>query len=441
MLDALYEKETAATLDDRLRNPQPAPRREAGVWQGALSAGPRGFAIAVNESARALYRTVSASADATLRRQQEEVDDFTAEAIFRRRLELDDERAAIDAALRSGADYWKADPGTQGTAAQIVQGATQFLTKVGVYTAATRNPVAVAGLVGGDTGVTEFLNLRDQGVDEETARKVGLVRGASAAAAVALPAAGTTALKTAALIAAGGPGAYVVENLAAREILKAADYSTLADQIDPFDPVGLAVATIGAAGVGGAAYWLRARGARGAATPEEVDAARVVVAREAADAQSLAKPGDLVAMNRDAAAAQTAEMQIARGQRVNIADTAPLRDGDVIPEQLRLFEDEVNAALRQLPPEPPAAREVEVQPEVDVATPRPEVGRAESATETAAQQIAARVPDLDVEVEIGGVPQRMKASEAIAAIKAAAQTEIDESNLIRVAAACALGVA
>ena len=92
MLDALYQDSINRVLDDQQARPQPRPAPEPGFWAGIWSAAPRGFAVAVNETVRTGYRAITANADAVMLRQQQEADDFTAEAIFRRRLELADER-------------------------------------------------------------------------------------------------------------------------------------------------------------------------------------------------------------------------------------------------------------------------------------------------------------------------------------------------------------
>lgn len=336
MLDALYQDRTDAVLNLPAR---PMPQPKAGFWDGVLSAAPRGFAIAANESARVLYRAATARADDTLRRQQQEADDFTAEAIFRRRLELDEQRAGIDASLKAGADFYRPDSNTVGVAAQVLQGAATFITKAGVYTGVTGSPLAGAALTGADVGGTEFLNLRDQGVDADTAAKVGAVRGVAAGVAAALPVAGSTLLRTAGLAATGGPAAFIGEQAAAKAILEAADYSKLADQIDPFDPIGLAAATLGATVFGAGAYALRARG-RPTPTQAEVDAALI---RSGEDARRrLADPTDFRAVAADEAALKRAEQQLAAGERVAVDDIAR----DLPPAKVQELADAVTAEVQ-----------------------------------------------------------------------------------------------
>ncbi|MCU0950794.1 MAG: hypothetical protein MUC68_06945 [Burkholderiaceae bacterium] len=359
MLDALYQDSTSRVLDDMQARPMPRPAPEPGFWSGVWSAAPRGFAVAVNETVRTGFRAITANADAVMLRQQQEADDFTAEAIFKRRLELADERKQADAQMRAAVDYWQPDPGTVGAAAEAVQGFTRFATKAVGYSLAV-GPVAGAALTGADIGGAEYINLRDQGVDEATAAKVGAVRGAAAGVTVALPVAGRGLASTAALVGVGGPGAFVAEQAAARKILADADYSKLAGQIDPFDPVGLSVATAGAALFGFGAFALRGSGrakpkGEPAAEPrqvppqEAVDAAQLVVAREVADQQALARPGDLAADAIERRAQERAVAQMAAGERVDVADTVPLRPGDPMPAPLAQMiarVDEVAAEAR-----------------------------------------------------------------------------------------------
>lgn len=344
MLDALYQDSTSRVLDDMQARPTPRPASEPGFWAGVWSAAPRGFGVAVNETVRTGFRAITANADAVMLRQQREADDFTAEAIFKRRLELGDGRAQTDAQLRAAVDYWQPDPGTVGAAAEAVQGFTRFATKAVGYSLAV-GPVAGAALTGADIGGAEYLNLRDQGVDAATAAKVGAVRGLAAGVTVALPVAGKGLASTAALVGLGGPGAFVAEQAAARKILADADYSKLAEQIDPFDPVGLSVATAGAALFGFGAYALRGTGrakpqpkpeAEPRAVPpqEAVDAAQIVVAREVAEQQALARPGDLAADAMERRAQERAVAQLAAGERIEVGDTVPLRPGDPLPAPL-----------------------------------------------------------------------------------------------------------
>ena len=163
------------------------------------------------------------------------------------------------------------DPLTAGLAENVIFGVGKGLTKAGAAVAAG-GPILGAAAFGLSEGMTTSEDLAEQGVDAETRQKVGAVTGVVSGASVMLPVAGTSLLKTAGLVAAGGPAAYIAQETIIKDILEEADYQKIADQHDPLDPVGLAVSTLLPAAFGAMAM----RGAfKGKATQEELDAAMV----------------------------------------------------------------------------------------------------------------------------------------------------------------------
>jgi hypothetical protein len=403
MLDALYQDSTNRALDDLQARPGRPPEPNPGMFAGLLSAAPRGVASggikvgAAQANVAEGFGTVIGAFDpfgASIinRRDPELVARERADALKR----IEDNRllqSEVADALRAQTRAIRPDPATTGFAAQAVFGVTDFVTQAAAsYTMG--GPLAAAGGTALSEGGASFDELRTQGVDAKTAAKVAAVRGTAAAVTVALPVAGTTLARTAGLVAAGGPGTYIAENLAAREILKAADYSRLAEQTDPFDPLGLTVATGAAALFGFGSYYLRglraarqadaarAEGAPAEApgqrvpTPDEVDAAHVVLAREVADSQTLARPGDLAGDAVDAAARERAEVQLATGERVEVADLVNLREGDALPapvvgmmERLRERLGEELVARRAEPVADPAVTPATVATEGAAARP------------------------------------------------------------------------
>ena len=119
-----------------------------------------------------------------------------------------------------------------------------------------------AVLTGADEGMTVADDLKQQGVDLGTRTAVGAVVGVATGLGVALPVAGKTLAQTAGLVVAGGPVSFMAQQQAVRSILQAQDYSKLAEQYDPLDPVGLAVSTLIPAGFG--AWGVRSARARAA---------------------------------------------------------------------------------------------------------------------------------------------------------------------------------
>jgi hypothetical protein len=197
----------------------------------------------------------------------------------------------------------------------------------------------VAGL---EEGFTQSDQLGQQGVDLATRTKVGAVTALTNAVGFALPVAGATWKSTAALAVAGGPASFIAQNAATREILQAADYSKLADQYDPLDPVGLALSTLLPLGFGALAMrgakvkpGVEAKGPMPDGTPppdtvppkmappdDLVDAARVNLVREHMDATN-PKAGDLEAADAHSKAYTKAMEQQAEGRPVSIMDVAP----------------------------------------------------------------------------------------------------------------------
>jgi len=422
MLDALYQDSTNRALDDVQARPGRPPEPSPGFWSGLLTAAPRGVASggmkvgATQANVAEGYGTIIGAFDpfgASIinRRDPETVARERADALKR----IEDNRllqSDLADALRQQARQTRPDPATTGFAAQAVFGITDFVTQAAAsYTMG--GPLASAGGTALSEGGASFDELRAQGVDVRTAAKVAAVRGGAAAVTVALPVAGSTLARTAGLVAAGGPGTYVAENLAAREILKAADYSKLAEQTDPFDPLGLTVATGAAALFGFGSYGLRAmRAARQAEqgraggtepaadqpaqrvpTQDEVDAAHVVLAREVADAQTLARPGDLAGDAVDAAARERAEVQMAAGERVEVADVVNLREGDAVPSQVVSMMER----LRERLAEEPVPRRVEppAEPAATGATPATEGAAARPGAEPAPMADATFPPPAD----------------------------------------------
>lgn len=253
------------------------------------------------------------------------------------------------------------DPASASAAEQVLYGFARGAAKiVGAAVVAGPAGVVAAGL---EEGMSQSDELRRQGVGVEPRTRAGVVQGAGLALA-ALPAFGATWGQTAALYVAGGPGGYVAQQAMTREILRTAGHERVAEQFDPLDPVGLAVASLLPAGFA----WLGMRGQKlaaaaqslpdlpradaGAPAPdaapfpseptaiaraidkrfgdqhalypdEVVDAARVAYQ---AEVRSASDPGAGGMRTADAheAALSRAEDQIARGDAVSVADVAPV---------------------------------------------------------------------------------------------------------------------
>lgn len=275
MIDSMFQEGTDKVLDDRVSrplNPPPAPPRGFWAATGATVAAPfKGIGAGAVESGGFMADVLGAfsQVQAGYGLQADPSLLFSSEALDQRKEVGQGARDRLEsgeafstetgAGLRATARRFAPDPATANVAEQILFGLGRFATKAVGYSLAA-GPAAGAALTGADEGMTEADKLKAEGVDFTTRTKVGIVAGAAGAAGVALPVAGKTLGQTAALVAAGGPGAFIAQQAASRAILEHADYKALANQYDPFDPVGLAVSTLVPAGFG--AYAMR--GARSA---------------------------------------------------------------------------------------------------------------------------------------------------------------------------------
>lgn len=356
MLDDLYQAETDATIADLVRRP-PAPRPQPAkfsAWK-TLTAAPRGVGAGANETAGGVADMLGAFGQ-VMGGTDSRSSMFSAQTEEQRKQE-DEARRKMQQGLefdsgdqfRSVAREWMPDATTAHAAEQTVFGLFRFGTKA-VTSAAVAGPAVGAGLVGLDEALTTADELKLQGVDLATRSKVGAVAGVAGAAGVLLPVAGKSAVQTAALVATGGPGAFMAQQAATRQILQDADYSQIAQQYDPLDPVGLAISTLVPAGFG----MLAMRGARKVAahpgeavpvgelhpdaapmqdgaheparprpTPDQVDAARVEMLTQHMESSGLYRPEDARAAAMHVEAFARAVDDLGAGRRVDVTDLVP----------------------------------------------------------------------------------------------------------------------
>lgn len=346
MLDDLFYADNLKAAGDAALRPPPVPKQAAGfsAWK-TTTAAPRGvvaggaqsggfFADTLAAFGQALGGTGTASAQGMFSTQTDAERQQSEQQAQKIRAGGLDFSSATGDNLRGFARFLAPDPETAHTAERLVFDLSRVMTKAVGYSVAGGGPVAGAVLTGADEGMTTADDLKQAGVDLGTRTAVGGVVGLSTAVGVALPVAGSTLARTAGLVATGGPLSFMAQQQAVRSILQAADYSKLAEQYDPFDPVGLAVSTLIPAGFG--AWGLRAAKGRAAgaraqadfmagpvpsaetaiaqaarlASQEHVDAAHVVFGmseRARFDDGALTRAGD----------------QLATGSRVSVADMVP----------------------------------------------------------------------------------------------------------------------
>ena len=301
MIESMFQDSTDKVLDDRVSRPVGTPPTKPSfglsLWN-TTKALPKGVATGATESAAFGSDILGAfgSVQAGYGVQADPAMLFDED--MRQRVQgAEGEKARADVqsgaaftsdtgtGLRATARTMMPDSATANVAESILFGLGRFGAKaIGYSLAATPIPGAV--LTGTDEAFVEAEKLKAEGVDFQTRTKAAAVAGGAAAAATALPVAGRTVAQTVGLVAAGGPGGFIAQQAATRSILQSAGYDKIAEQYDPFDPVGLAVATLIPAGFG--AYASRGlRGARPVAAPVDAAASRELVAMGMNERQAL----------------------------------------------------------------------------------------------------------------------------------------------------------
>jgi hypothetical protein len=389
LLDAYAPDLETAARNTVSRPPQPkAP--SFSVW-GTVAGVPRGAAAGVSEVAGSgmdlsgafgdVLATTEASAGGMFALQSEQERRESQKAVEKLRTEGLDFRNEIGAGYRAAARAVMPDPTTAHGAEVAVAEFARIATKA-VGAGIALGPVGGAALSGAEEGFTAADKLAEQGVDPATRTGVGAVTAAVQAATFGLPVAGQTVRGTVGLALAGGPVGFIAQQAAVREILDRADYSKLADQYDPFDPVGLTLSTVLPLGFGAMAMRAGRRAAAADAAAAEaamiaspnppsartqvasavdealVDAARVVLMRQQSEAARLTPAEDLAGAARHEQALATAVEQMGAGSRVDVADALDLppaavaRVVDDAAERLRPVTDELEPWLAEAAPRP-----------------------------------------------------------------------------------------
>ncbi|WP_454676673.1 transglycosylase SLT domain-containing protein [Achromobacter marplatensis] len=284
---------------------------------------------------------------------------------------------ASDAAVRQYAP----DPLTTGTAGQVVNGVADVLTQVGLgtglFAAGGASGVSLAyggaATAGGATGRSRFQELREQGVDADTAANAAFVDAVTTGAGVLVPGAighSGIAAPAAALGVRTGARAYLGTNVAygaatnmamgigqrasTYELLKGAGYDAMAEQYRPMDASALAAEGI-LGGIFGAVGSAAGLPMRASAT---VDAA--LAARDAAHTGLGTAPGipaEPATANSHRSAIEEVLSADAQGRTADVGRTGVQdqvfmpRASDPSParQALGYYADELPAGQRFLP--------------------------------------------------------------------------------------------
>lgn len=160
---------------------------------------------------------------------------------------------------RKAKEDYSPDPETTGVVAQVIHGIGTELTKAGMAAIVTGgNPGAASLLYGAQHGVETAQRYKDQGVDDETATNLGVGAFVAGTLGMRIPGAlGSTRAVSALYGSVVNPIANISEDATIRTILDKSGYSALADKVDPFDPINLAVAAVVGGGFGALGYRAR----------------------------------------------------------------------------------------------------------------------------------------------------------------------------------------
>lgn len=254
-------------------------------------------------------------------------------------------------------DEYTPDPEKTSMAAQVLYGVSNGLAKYGMAAAvgAAAGPASIAVtpvVFGASVGINETQKLKDEGVDDETATKAGMVSGAMNAFWGGVPGAFGRSIKAKVLTGAS-LGAFTSYNEmgAIKTVLENADYSKLALKYDPTDPVGMGVNALvgGLMGpVSAGASW-KTRGSK-TAKPAEADApeltdvdvedaARYRATQIAAEANLPIDHGNAEQVREAHQAEATAREQIDAGKPVRMSEKA------VAPEVIQEIREKSLAKL------------------------------------------------------------------------------------------------
>lgn len=252
----------------------------------------------------------------------------------------DEYRAWLDATAaenrRLVRDEYTPDPERTSMAAQVIYGVSNGLAKYGMATVAgaATGPASVVvtpTLFGASVGISEAQKLKDEGVDDATATKAGMVSTAMNAFWGGVPGAFGKSL-TAKVATGASLGAFTSFNemSAIKTILDNANYSKLALKYDPTDPVGMGVnALVGglmgpmSAGMSWKTKSSKAEVGTGGPTYVDVeDAARYRATQIAAEANMPVNHSDAVQVREAHKAEARAREQIDAGKPVRVSENA-----------------------------------------------------------------------------------------------------------------------
>ena len=266
----------------------------------------------------------------------------------------------IESKSREFAKSLTPDPRVTGAGANLVQGFSKAVAEFGAGTLAG-GPLLGAGLLGVTEGNARYHDLLDQGVDEQTARRGGIVEGIAAGGGALLPMGlpakwlGSSLSTAGTLLAQAGAGAAIntgfgiASRYAGARILADAGYPELAAQQQPFDEMNLAADAISGLFFGAHHGWGEINQSH--VDPSVRDAAKVVQDRQAAAERAPGIPVDMraAAVHRQALETSIADLLAGKSVDVSAADVdgatyARAGEDPLTPEARELIADHFKQA-------------------------------------------------------------------------------------------------
>ncbi|MDX6917478.1 hypothetical protein R9X49_20425 [Pectobacterium carotovorum] len=252
--------EGLAWTDNAAQNKAARPEDyEPGFMAGSISALPRGIA----EGAIGVLQS-SVAADQKLISDPKYLQEFIPTYGAFKALFPDADQRITEAydstskALERAREYIKPEPGTQGTAAQVLDGLGQFVPAMAVSVFA--GPAAGGATAFGSTYEPSRQEFLSKGVDPETASTLALEQGTANAAGMALPAGVGGRLLTRLASGVGiNTGFGAASRFAVSDTLEDNGYSDLAKQYQAWDKQALLVDGVLGAAFGGLHHWTAGR--------------------------------------------------------------------------------------------------------------------------------------------------------------------------------------
>lgn len=242
------------------------------------------------------------------------------------------ELSGVADTARENAKKLTPDPATTGTAAQVLNNLSSGITRYTVG-ALAGGPVGGALIVGSTEANSRYQELREQGVDEETARASAGLAGITSAAGAFMPGGyGSTLLQRLATGAGANVGFGMANRYLDHKILEDGGYHEMADQQRALDSAQLLTDTVLGMGFGGLAHiHAGAEEARVNATPtwtptpreapgvEDAALTANLALRDRAAAPGV--PVDPAAANAHSAAMEKATADLLQGNPVDVSGT------------------------------------------------------------------------------------------------------------------------